>query len=552
MADDLIWANASIPQADRVGRFILIDVLYIAFNVFFAPITAIIASFTNMQTLESTSDWIKDLTTKYPGCRSIIEGVLAPLAYNIAISLSPKILHFLLIQQGRISKSDIQIELMGKYSWFLFFQTSIIGVVFSSVLELVLVFFQNGSEAVFDRIRTTMPGKSLFFANIIYQRTFVGLMLVLIQPVVLAKLFFYKICIPLSQKTPRSELKFRQNPILVFPGIIFPEFLVFPFQITLAFMTITPLSVIPGLLFYGMAAFIFKHQFVYSYSLPNESGGMYWRKLSVHMIFGLLLNQIFTVIQFWNPGRVSVMPIFFMLLLIGITASFIPFLDRTFTPVCEILPLTDEDRRRKRGLTCDLVYKQGRLLQVLQPIETAPKIFAEIAADGGDAVEGWEIQGERHADMSEVISLASENGRRPAPRPLSPLSRGPTPSEAASIALPVIAAQSSIFEARKYEIVPLYLNLDGSIHTYDPFDLDYLVDRTHIDNPYDHPSMRDHSQVIMLPAKLPALLKLIFGNEDGTNGSATIDRKRDHSPIAMGESALTEPGNSPPTDMARV
>ena len=543
IADDLIWSNASMPKADRAQREALGTVLYVTFNMLFIFITSILSYLADLKNLEGAIPLIKPILEELgPKVKSIIQGILTPLAFNIAIFVAPYVLLLILKMTGKISKSDIQSSLMSNYAWFLFFQTSIIGAVFSSFFEIILIWQHENLQGIIERIRNRMPNASHFFANVILQRAFIGLMLVLMQPGVLVKKFAFSALLPKWYKTPRMKQEFR-NPNEIQPGIIFPEYIVFPYQITMAFLTITPLSIIPGLLFYGVATFVFKHQFVYSYAVPNESGGLYWRKLSVHLISGVLMNQIFAVAQFRNH-RETVLPTMSMLLLIGLTAAYIPFLERTFGNVCENLPITGEDRNKKRNITGDLVHKQTHLLQILQPIETAPIVFARIDNEG-EAVEGFEQGSSSDGDGSnvkteEVVSMTSFTTSKKE----SKLSSSTTavPSEVpATVNVPIIH-HSDVNEARSYEIVPLIMTGPSSV-TFDPYDVDHLTDRAYIQNPYNHPCMLEHSQVIMLPAKLPALMKVILNHPstEGFKKKKDEANETDSSPIIMGESALSEP-----------
>ena len=536
IADDLIWSNASMPKADRAQREVLGTVLYITFNMFFIFITSILSYLADLKNLEDMFPLLIPILEQLdPKIKSIIQGILTPLAFNISIIISPHILLLILKMTGKVSRSDLQSSLMSNYAWFLFFQTSIIGAVFSSFFEIIFIWQQDNLAGIIGRIRDRMPNASHFFANVILQRASIGLMLVLIQPGVLIKKFAFSALLPKWYKTPRMKQAFR-NPNEIQPGMIFPEYIVFPYQITMAFLTITPLSIIPGLLFYGVATFVFKHQFVYSYAVPNESGGLYWRKLSIHLIAGVLMNQIFAVAQFRNHSE-TVLPTMSMLLLIGLTAAYIPFLERTFGNICENLPITGEDLNKKRNITGDLIHKQTHLLQVLQPIETAPVVFARIDAEG-DTVEGFEVENGdgrvlENVKSDKVISVTSFTNEKPS----NSVTIKAESSEQTPLNVPIIH-HSDVNEPRSYEIVPLIMTGPSAI-TFDPYDVDYLTDRSSLHSPYSHPCMLEHSQVIILPAKLPALMKVIL-NYPSIDGFVRVNEKVGNSPIVMGESALSE------------
>lgn len=536
IADDLIWSNASMPKADRAQREALGTVLYITFNMFFIFISSLLTYLADLNNLESIVPVIKPILDELgPKARSIFQGILTPLAFNVAVFIAPYILLGILRMTGKVSRSELQSSLMSNYAWFLFFQTSIIGAVFSSFFEIIFIWQRENLAGIIERIRNRMPNASQFFANVILQRASIGLMLVLIQPGVLVKKLAFSALLPAWFKTPRMRQKFR-NPNEIQPGIIFPEYIVFPYQITMAFLTITPLSIIPGLLFYGIATFVFKHQFVYSYAVPNESGGLYWRKLAVHLIAGVLMNQIFAVAQFRNH-RETILPTMSMFLLIGLTVAYIPFLERTFGNICEHLPLTGEDRKKNQKITEDLVHKQTHLMQVLQPIETAPIVFARLDNEGNETEDLEDIEENRDngngvGDTQEVISVSTFTK--------SSLHIEHSVSERTPVTSVPIIHHSNVNEPRSYEVVPLILSGPPAA-TFDPYDVDFLTDRTYIKEPYSHPCMLEHSQVIVLPAKLPALMKVLINYpsieafKPGTKQSNLTNQ----SPIIMGESAFS-------------
>ena len=241
------------------------------------------------------------------------------------------------------------------------------------------------------------------------------------------------------------------------------------------------------------------------------------------------MNQIFAVAQFRNH-RETILPTMSMLLLIGLTIAYIPFLERTFGNICEHLPLTGEDYKKNQSITEDLVHKQTHLLQVLQPIETAPIVFARLENEDANSEDTGSNNIHTQVSENDVISVSTftksvTSVPESAPAPLS--------------SIPIIH-HSNVNEPRSYEIVPLILSGPPAA-TFDPYDVDFLTDRSFIKVPYSHPCMLDHSQVIMLPAKLPALMKVVLNYPSIEAFQQKQPILEDQSPIIMGESAVSEP-----------
>ena len=125
-----------------------------------------------------------------------------------------------------------------------------------------------------------------------------------------------------------------------------------------------------------------------------------------------------------------------MLLLIGLTVAYIPFLERNFGKMCDNLPITGDDRHKLRNITADLVHKQTHLLQVLQPIETSPIVFARLDSEG-DTVEGFE--GNKNTfENDEIISISDTILCSPQKSNISCVSAIPPITEPATDFLPKI------------------------------------------------------------------------------------------------------------------
>lgn len=61
--------------------------------------------------------------------------------------------------------------------------------------------------------------------------------------------------------------------------------------VTMTYGCIAPIIIIPGLIFFGMAFVVYKHQLLYSYIPIFDAGGLFWPKIYHRWIFALLLSQ---------------------------------------------------------------------------------------------------------------------------------------------------------------------------------------------------------------------------------------------------------------------
>jgi hypothetical protein len=136
---------------------------------------------------------------------------------------------------------------------------------------------------------------SAFYFNVILQKALIGLMVVLVKPGSILAVAVQRVT--RRRFTPRQWLALNKPGGLPL-GFLYPEYAVIVFQMTLAFAITTPVILLIGFVFFALAYYVFRTQFLYSNKVPHEAGGLHWPSLCMHILFAQLLAQIFTLIQF--------------------------------------------------------------------------------------------------------------------------------------------------------------------------------------------------------------------------------------------------------------
>lgn len=291
---DLLWENLLIPPSEIFVRKSLSNVLYIFTNIVFFSIVAGLGKVLDIEFLQGIFPFLIPIFSKSATLKNIIEGILAPLSYNLLLLGSPYLIQAMIKYQGTISKSELQCQLMRKYAWFLSIQSFLSVIVSRDLSDLLDGIIKGQYQDLLIFIKATMPQRSPFFFNLVIQKATIGMMIQLAKP---GRLFMAAIHrIRHAHWTPRNIQESRR-PDKARLGFMYPDYLIIIFQITLAFMSLTPLSVLAGLLFYGIACFTFRALFIYTIKVQNESGGVFWRRLATQLMIAVVLNHFFTLIQ---------------------------------------------------------------------------------------------------------------------------------------------------------------------------------------------------------------------------------------------------------------
>lgn len=294
MATEVDWDNVYMPTADRFIRAALGDALYVMTNIFFMVFATLITSITKLEFLESHFSFISPILGKSPVLRATLQGILAPLGFNIVMLLVPYLLMLLTYYQAHLDKSKVQLALMNRYSWLLFLQTFVAQFAGTTV-QLIESIVKHDYTSLLKYLENEVALTSSFYFNVILQKALVGLMIVLVKPGNIIAVAF--------QRITRRRFTYRQLQALNKPaglplGFLYPEYAVIVIQMTLAFAITTPAILLIGFIFFFLAYYVFRTQFIYSNKVPHEAGGMHWPSLCMHILFAQLLAQIFTLIQF--------------------------------------------------------------------------------------------------------------------------------------------------------------------------------------------------------------------------------------------------------------
>lgn len=298
MANEVDWDNLYMPTADRSLRFVLGELLYVVVNIGFSIFQTMLVKLLELSTLERLLPFLGPLFREFPKLRELVTGVLKPLAFSISLLLIPYVLLVLTYYQAYIDKVDAQLTIMNKYSWMLFLQTFVV-VVAGPLDGIVRALYAQDLRAIFKALDENAAMTSSLFFNIILQKALIGLMVRLTKPAdLLLALGRRMLAIHLTPRAKRDLDKPTALPL----GFLYPEYAVIVFQTALSFSIITPLILVVGTLFFGMAYFIFRAQLIYADKISHESGGMFWPSLTTHLLFALLLAQFFALIQFVSLG----------------------------------------------------------------------------------------------------------------------------------------------------------------------------------------------------------------------------------------------------------
>lgn len=478
--DELIWGALRWTHRQRWNGALKSNLWYWFFVLLFAPIIAAVVAFIDMSSLGKWIPAIETFRLQHPNVRAILEGVLAPFIATMLMKQAGKLISKLMLMRGCTSRSELVLKVQSAHLFFLFIQVIVIGAIFSNLYEFAATAIANNYKlgGFLTVLRENIPKKSHFFFNFMLQDVFSELMLELLNPksLFLDRGFLNKTL--RKGKTTRSLLIHDTTPPELELAIVWSRFIMFPFFIFTTYAIISPLIVIPTLAYFSYAYFVFRFRFAQFGKVSVETGGKYWTQCSRQVIYALLLGQLSVFLQY-TQFRKGILPACLIVFLLGITLAFIPFLSQHFGRICNNLSVLEEEAQKSKNLAVSLLEDRNEAI-----------------------VNGVECLGNSEIVKSKLENEISEHLNFIDIDPLATVQKGFNPPE-----IQPKSEEAALFDPY-WSTIPLNLNSIEStaVDTFDPYQVDRLVDVQYINKQYSHPLIMKHSQVLFVSKSLPFLL----------------------------------------------
>ena len=186
--------------------------------------------------------------------------------------------------QGFDSKIEQREATIGKNFNFLMFNVQFVFIVCSAM-------WSNSRGILFnpvawsETIASSIPAGASFFINYLILNS-ISLSLELLRPFAL----FYFALLKSFANTPRQFYKIEVDTSHLNYGFIFPLQILL-FCVSLCYCIISPLILIPGVLYFGIAWLVYKNQLMYVYVKTMECNGRFWLMAYSRCIIGLAVFQ---------------------------------------------------------------------------------------------------------------------------------------------------------------------------------------------------------------------------------------------------------------------
>lgn len=338
---DVVWDNMNLDTITRKGRQMTIFVISTVMILLWTIPTVVVSSLASISDIVDTFKFLKFLESLPQTILGLVQGVLPPLLLAGLMALLPFLLTIIATYEGHVRYSSITLSIMSKYFFFLVTNVLLISTLSGGVLKTIDAMRQEGFnfELVIGRFSEKLPESSTFFITYVLLRGFTGPVLELLQ---IIPLLFNFLFTQLLAKSPHQIWDVQGRLESVNYGILFPPQTLI-FCIGIVYSTIAPL-ILPFVAFYfTMHYFVYRHQFLYVYLQPFETGGLAFPKAVKQVYTGIFISQITLFGLFLMKQaamtQAAVPQLVLIVILIVLTILSLKNMNEAFDPLVTFLPV---------------------------------------------------------------------------------------------------------------------------------------------------------------------------------------------------------------------
>ncbi|KAF9281986.1 hypothetical protein BGZ68_006289 [Mortierella alpina] len=347
---DVVWNHMNLDTLTKKGRSLVSTVAATALVLLWSIPVLFVSTIASVEALVKYLPFLSFMQTLPSWLFGIIQGILPPLFLAILMAILPIVLTMMATFEGHVRGSAIQRSLMSKYFFFLVVNVLLISTLSNGFMKTYAKLEEEGFSPIkiINMLAQELPGASTFFITYALLQSLTGPVLELLQiaPLVLNYLFT-----TLLAKSPRQIWNVQGRLNSVNYGLLFPPQALM-FSIGLVYSTIAPL-ILPFVAFYFIMYYrVYRHQFLYVYKQPVETGGLAFPIAVRHAYTGIFIAEVTVFGIFLLKGIQNAIPQLILLLLLIICTSFsLSNLKEAFDPLVTYLPMAlfSEDLRIGRN-----------------------------------------------------------------------------------------------------------------------------------------------------------------------------------------------------------
>ena len=347
---DVLWHNTYVPRSRRMFRSWTITIFILVLTIFWLIPVIALAGLLNLCTIRQVWSQLADVLESHEILKALVQTGLPTLVVSLLNVAVPFFYDYLANMQGMISQGDVELSVISKNFFFIFFNLFVVLTVFGTASNFLPALKETLRDTFKDTTKlayllaTSVKELGTFYTNFILLQS-VGLLP--FRLLEFGSVALYPIML-LGSKTPRDYAELVQPPIFKY-GFYLPSAI-------LVFILCMVYSILPAgymVLFFGLIYFIFgyytyKYQLLYAMDHPQHATGGAWSMICYRIMVGMGVFQLLMAgviaLEKQFTAAALVVP------LIPLTIWYSYFFGRTYEPLTKFIALRSIRRESNAGI----------------------------------------------------------------------------------------------------------------------------------------------------------------------------------------------------------
>ncbi|KAL2208466.1 DUF221-domain-containing protein [Sarocladium strictum] len=356
---DVVWKNTYSPRGIRRLKSWSVTILITFITLIFFFPTAFLAGLLSICTIEKVSpafaQWLEDHEIMYSLVRNGIPTLIISLM-NVAV---PYLYDWLSNHQGMISQGDVELSVISKNFFFIFFNTFFVFSTSKTIFEFwsTVRKFIGDTSAIPRFLAEGVRRMTIFYASFVVLQG-VGLMpFRLLEAGTVFLTPFYRAI----SKTPRDYAELATPPIFQYGFYLPTALLVFNLCLIYSVLSFGFVILIFGVLYFALGYSTFKYMVLYAMDQPQHATGGAWRIICYRLLVGVLVFEIVMIGHI--ASELAIFTSLAIVPLLPLTIWYSYYFKRRFEPLTKYIALrsirADDDPDDAAALDEDFEVESG-------------------------------------------------------------------------------------------------------------------------------------------------------------------------------------------------
>lgn len=342
---DVVWQNTYLSRNNRMIRswtiMLIVGFLTIFWAVLLVPPATLISDAVTDKFFPGLRDDDADKT--HPIANPLIKTTLPTLYFTLLSLGVPYLYDWMSNQQGMTSQTEVELSVVSKNFFFVFFNLFVVFTIFSSASQ-----FYDFYKKLQDVLRDTSVIAFLifqsinklwrFYANLIVLQ---GLGLLPFRLLEFGSVAIYPFYL-LAARTPRDHAELSQAPVFQYGFFLPQSMLIFLVCIVYSILPTAWLIILFGLVYFIIGHFIYKYQLLYAMEHRQHSTGLLWPMICNRIILGLIIFHL--AMAGFLAAYQAFTQALFLAPLVFATIWFAMYFQRTYFPLMYFIALRSIDK----------------------------------------------------------------------------------------------------------------------------------------------------------------------------------------------------------------